>query len=207
MKKALKWLNNHWLKVVTGVVLFIVAFALIPFERNWKLFFLLALVGIGAWLLNMYDPTPAKLMKPANGVKVLSWIAAGMLLFGFFLPKIGEALWAKTQGLYKTTVSALAKPSQILPAMNGATTSISKRIAIKQDAWSEWVSVPEGWDFRVRDESGAPIDVKFWDGRIVSDRPESGTTPETKWEGVVKNCSFQIRRISGEGVALVTMTH
>lgn len=97
MHKAFLWLLSHWHKVLTTGIIAIIIFRLIPFDRNWSLFWTLALVGIGTALLSRYDKTPNKIFTPKNGVRVGGLIIACMIVFGFYLRKTGNALSEKAE--------------------------------------------------------------------------------------------------------------
>lgn len=84
------------------------------------------------------------------------------------------------------------------------------RVQVNDTEWSNFVDVPAGWDFVVIDEKGpGHVALRFWDGRIESDFKyrESGTKVATpNWLGQPRNCSFQIQRDEGKGVAVVSFT-
>lgn len=85
---------------------------------------------------------------------------------------------------------------------------VVREISIPVGRETDWIDVPEGWSFRVKDESGAAIEVRFWDGRVVTDaNPTDRNGPaEHVWAGRIRNCSFKVRRVDGgRGVAVLTL--
>lgn len=220
MKKAFAWLNSNWHKAVTAVILLVITFALVPFDRNWKLFFLFALVGIGAFLINRYDPTPAKIFKPENGVKVLATVAAFMLAFGFFFPKTGGKLWSAVKwldsamaeaslpdnlgDLISGSAGARTAPAPVFPVCSGvedvslSSTAPSAEVPIQQGCWSGWVKLPQGYAVNFRVQNGDdPQDLLFVNGETF---PNDGT----KWAGTIPHSNFRIR--GGKNVKFATVT-
>lgn len=201
-------LKAHKARVITvGAVGFaaISAFLFIPFENNWWIFFVKFLplaAALGFFLAKAPGKSSGEFWK--KGGKFLKFAVAAIIVFAFLAPQTGKVVWKFARGL-DGNIAAATEGNLALPSVGKTTSTITKRIPIKENVWSEWVEIPIGLDFQVNDTAGSGhIEVKFLDGRIISDLEDGKPAP--KWQGVVRNCSFRIRRISGEGTAVVTMT-
>ena len=205
MKEVFVGFKNQWTKwAAIGLIVILASMAYVHLAREWSAFrvLLIAVVGLTLGLVESHIPGPSHVFNWVNASRLLG-VALIIFLLASFIPNRTKAATEWIAGnIDKPSASASASAEQETrkPVVR------TERFAIT-DSWGESITVPEGWDFRVRDENGAPIEIKFWDGRIVSDAPKAAASPvDKKWEGVVKNCAFQIRRVAGEGVAIVTFS-
>ena len=207
MKEVFVGFKNQWTKwAAIGLIVILASMAYVHLAREWSAFrvLLIAVVGLTLGLVESHIPGPSHVFTWVNASRLLG-AALIIFLLASFIPNRTKAATEWIAGNIDknpASASASAPTGQEIKKPLART----ERFAINADSWSEPKNIPVGWDFVVIDEKGpGHLKVKFWSGEVVSDATKDDK-PDPKWRGTVKNCTFQVQRISGEGFAILVLT-